>query len=570
MHKVSLALAILGSAVSLAAQSCGGAAPARQFSNRAEFEASFYYLNNAHIFDLNVQVPITLSGAHTWLYDQGVGNPPVPDQVGNLSVVDVYTCPLTRIGNETNAPTNPGSPWTLLGSGTMTVVNTGVGNGESPIVFNPPLSIPAGQYGVCFVYNNPTTGLNPGPLHCLGKSPNPATPVTDGFITFSNDGIVGTAWTGVGTDSPNLRLDYLPAATSGHFEPLGDGCYFRPYAFYESFPNGVATPDLANTSQSWVSLVNNYLVVPGTAAFIPPTSANLAAGATGSSSSANWDDALSTPIVLPFTFSYPGGSTNEITISSNGSVYLANVVDSTYAICGASYGSIAPFRDGPARIAAFYHDLDPTVGGGIYYDVDPNNQWVRITWDSVQEWGVAAAVNTIQVTLSVGGGVDIYYGSLGNQSGGNNAIAGFTPGTGSRLAPAMDLSASIPFQSGDGQIPPVLTMDARPVIGTTPNVVTTNITPGTFFQVFVAGFTGVPAPVSLAAFGMPDCFQYINPFTAFLSGLNGNGEFSVAFNIPNNPAYQGVTFYFQSAPLTGGLNAAGIITSNGICATLGL
>ena len=56
-------------------------------------------------------------------------------------------------------------------------------------VFNPPLAIAAGQYGVALRYLPTTNGPNPGPLHCIGLSPNPNTPVSDQFLTFSNDGI---------------------------------------------------------------------------------------------------------------------------------------------------------------------------------------------------------------------------------------------------------------------------------------------------------------------------------------------------------------------------------------------
>jgi hypothetical protein len=574
MHKLTLALAVFGSAFSAVAQNCNGAPALQTFSNRADFGASFYYNCGAHLFDLNAQVPITISGATTWLYDQGVGNPVVPNQVGNTAQVDVYTCPTTRIGSETLNPANPGSPWTLLGSGTITVVNTGTGNGESPTVFTPPLTLPAGAYGVCFVYNAPTAGTNPGPLHCLGVNPNPGVPVSDAFVTMSADSIVGTAWSGPGTDSPNLRLRYTPSPLSAQHVEFGEGCYFRPYAFYESFPASVNTPDLANTSISLVNLGPNYLAVPGALSFVTPTGTNLASGPTGSSSSANWDDALSLPITLPFTLNYPSGSTNDITISSNGAVLLASVVNNSYDVCGASYGSIIPFRDGPPRIAGYHHDLDPTVGGGIYYEVDPSNTFVRITWDSVQEWGVAAAVNTIQMTIHNSGNVDIYYGVLGNRSNGNNAIAGFTPGLGSRVPAAQDISATLPFQSGDGAIPPVLTMSARAVFGTTPNIVTKNITPGTAFQFLITSLGSVPA-ADLSVYGMPGCNRYVDLFpgvyvSAILTGIGGNGEFAVPFAIPNDPSYQNVQFRFQSAPLTSGLNAANIITSNGLCVKIGL
>lgn len=571
MKKVSFALAVLGFAAAAAAQNCNGAPGQQRFSNREEFAASFYYNLGSHIFDLDCQVPISISSMRTWLYDQGVGNPPVPNQVGNTAQVDVWVCPTTSIGNQTSNPnTNPNSPWILLGSGTITVVDTGVGDGESPIVFNPPLALGAGQWGVNVVYNAPTSGTNPGPLHCLGVSPNPGTPYTDPFLTMTNDRIVGTAWGNNGVDSPNLRILYTPAASSAQYVKLGDGCYFRPEAFYQNFPNSNSAPSLANQAISLINLGSNYLAVPGAFGLVTPSGASITSGPYGSSSSNDWDDALSFPIPLPFAnpFPYPTGSTTDVTISSNGSLYLAAVTNNTFDVCGASYGSIAPFRDGPARIAAYYHDLDPTVGGGIYYETDPNNQWVRVTWLNVQEWGVPAAVNTMQVTLYDNGNIDLYYGALGNFSSGNNAIAGFTPGNGARLPASMNIVGSLPFQTGDGAIPPVLTMSARPVIGTSPNIVTTNITPGTLFEVFVAGLSGVPSPINLAPYGMPGCFQHISPFTAFLVGLTGQ-DFVVPFAIPNNASYQNVQFFFQAAPLTTGLNSAGILTSNGLCAKIG-
>jgi hypothetical protein len=572
MHKVSLAIAVLGSAFSALAQTnCSGAPAAQTFSNRAEFEASFYYNIGMHIFDLNVQTPITITGLKTWLYDSGVGQPPVPNQVGNTAVVDVFTCPGTRLGNET---LGPGGPWTQLGSGTLTVVDTAVGNGESPVVFAPGLVLAPGSYGVAVIYRAPTAGLNPGPLHCLGKSPNPAITYTDDahFLTMSNDGIVATAWAGAGTASPNLRINYTPAANSAQHLSFGDGCYFAPQAFYESFASP-GTPDLANTSFTMLNLGTSYLVIPGGVPFVPSTSPNLTASAPGSSLPAgNWDDALTTPITLPFTFNYPGGSTNEITIASNGHVFLANVVNSGYGVVGASYGSIVPFRDDAARIAPLYVDLDPspTGGGSIHYDVDPSNSFVRITWAAIPEWTPAGPgpLNTMQVTLYSSGNADVVYGAIGMTStAGNNAVAGFTPGFGSRLGPAIDISASLPYQAGDGRIPPVMTMDARAVLGTTPNVITRNITAGTVFQIFIAGLTST-APTPLSPFGMSGCFQHINPFTAFLTSIGGGGEFSVAFAIPNHPSYQGMQMFFQSAPLTPGLNQAGIITSNGLCAKL--
>jgi hypothetical protein len=390
---------------------------------------------------------------------------------------------------------------------------------------------------------------------------------------MTNDCIQQTAWTGTGQDSPNLRITYTPDAASAHYISVGEGCYFRPHSFYEDFPASPAAPDIANTSQSWVNVGTNYIVVPGGATLVPPVSPSITLGAYGASSSASWDDALSTPITMPFTFNAPGGvSTTDITISSNGCLYLANVTNPAYTpFTGASYGGIATFRDGPPRVAPFFCDMDPTSGGGIHYDVDPSNQFVRVTWLNVPEWPATAATNTIQVTLYSNGNIDLVMGNLTNASvaNGNNAVYGYTPGLGSRLPAEIDISASMPYTSGDGAIPPVMSMDARPVIGTTPNIITSNITAGTLVQVLAAGDVMQPVPIDLAIIGMPGCFLTTNPFVFLTNVITGNNTFVQPFAIPNNPTLQNAQLVFQSAPLTPGYNAASLLLSNGICTRVG-
>jgi hypothetical protein len=258
-----------------------------------------------------------------------------------------------------------------------------------------------------------------------------------------------------------------------------------------------------------------------------------------------------------------------VSISSNGALFLEAVTNSSFAVCGATYGSIANFRDGPIRISPYHHDLDVTVGGGIHYDVDPSNQFVRVTWANIQEWGVPAAVNTMQVTLYANGNVDVVYGPLGNQSATNNAIYGFTPGHGARLPSPIDISASMPYTSGDDAKPPILGMDARPVLGTTPNIVTSNITAGTIVQILAAGAALQPVPVNLVIIGMPDCFLTTNPFVFLTNVILPNNTFAQPFAIPNNPALQNSQLVFQAAPLTAGYNPASLLLSNGICTRIG-
>jgi hypothetical protein len=460
----------------------------------------------------------------------------------------------------------------MLGSGTLTVAG---GGAPSNVVFTTPVPLPAGTWGMAIEVKATTNGPAPGPLHHLILSPGTSPSAQDQWLSISNFSFQATAFTSgapLGNDM-NLRITYTPVAGQGYYAQYGDGCYFRPHAFYQNTPESPGTPNLANTGISMLFTGTNYVVVPAPSNVIAPAGTPLNAGAYGAASSGNWDDAITAPITLPFTFPYPTNSTSTITISSNGSVFLAAETSGSYAVCGASYGSIVPFQDGKPRIAPYYHDLDPSVAvapNGLYYEVDPaaTPQWVRITWYNIVEWGVPAAVNTMQLTLNANGDVNISYGSLGNQSAANNAITGFTPGNGSRLPASQNLIATMPFQSGDGQIPPVQGMSARPILGTTPAIQTTNITAGTLFVFQVAGFVAIPAGIPLDPLGMPGCKQYLTPVTASLLPVIG-GISSFNLFIPNLPGFLNTVLVSQAAPFTAGLNPLGILTSNGLCMKVG-
>jgi len=81
-----------------------------------------------------------------------------------------------------------------------------------------------------------------------------------------------------------------------------------------------------------------------------------------------------------------------------------------------------------------------------------------------------------------------------------------------------------------------------------------------------------PPPFNdLAGFGMPGCVLNVGlPVTSFFSFSGGAPTSSLAIAAPNLPSFINVNVRAQSAPLTPGLNAAGIVTSNGLCINLGL
>jgi hypothetical protein len=312
-----------------------------------------------------------------------------------------------------------------------------------------------------------------------------------------------------------------------------------------------------------------YLVAAAPSVIVPPASPSLTSGPFGASVTASWEEALSIPILLPFVLPYPGGSSGAITIGSNGFVYLEYETTATFDVIGAPYGDLSVFRDNRPRIAAYFHDLDPSAGGGIHYEEDPAGSFVRITWLSVPEWGVPSALNTMQLTLHAGGQVDVAYGALGNGATSNDAIVGFTPGYGSRLPPVQDLSATMPFRSGDGAVPPRLGIDARPVVGASPDLRATGLAPGTAFVLHSIGLTAPAASVDLGFVGMPGCRLQIDPLATRLAPAAGGASTSPLGKVPNDPAWLGVALFAQAAPLSPGFNAAGVLLSNGVCLRIG-
>lgn len=593
MQKLSTALALLGLTAAAVAQNCNGAPPNSSLMTRDPFTINYYTgsgITSINMyFDADVQTPVTLTSIDAFTYDQGAGNPVVPTQVGNTTNANVWMCPVTRIGNEQLIPDplNPTpSPWILLGSGTITVTAYPA---TSPIVFATPVAMPSGIYGVCVeIEAVPATQPNGAGLHTLIAVPTtPAYVAQDTFMTLTNQGIQARGWrdaagawnyTNLGAAAAydvNLALNYTPDPQSAVWTVLGEGCYFRPKGFYEDFRGQPAGYDLANTSLQMLPLSGNYLVLPGASTPITaPTSAPISATAT-TNGLYGWDDGLSAPITLPFTFPHASGSTTSITIGANGFVYLDAVNTTDWTYCGAPYASTFGWQTGAPRIAAHYGDLDcePASLGNLYYDVDPSNAFVTITWFDVPEWTAnpaSAPRCTFSIRLHATGQVDVNYNGLGGLAAGNTVMVGYSVGLGDRLPASSDLSASMPFQSGDGAIPPILGMDTRPVLGTNPSFVTSNITPGTFAQMLVLGVAGTPVPIDLTAFGLPGCNQYIVPFATMINFLTVNNTFEQQIGVPNSPAFQNLQYFAQAAPLTAGLNPAGLLTSNGVCAKFGL
>jgi hypothetical protein len=228
----------------------------------------------------------------------------------------------------------------------------------------------------------------------------------------------------------------------------------------------------------------------------------------------------------------------------------------------------------PANFAVCFGDQDVTQAGGsygIYYDFDPTANQVYITWIT-QEWsGVLGPAQTFQLMMDSSGNVEYRYQAIGMVATGPAPIlAGWTPGGGSTRPDPMDITATPAFLTGDGSNRTTLALSARPITGTTVNAVTSNIHSGSALGLLALGFGNLATGVSLTPFGAPGCSQYLGTIgTSLLFFTPTTAPVSVSLTIPNRPSLVGITLGAQSLLLNPGVNALGILTSNGLCIGVG-
>lgn len=366
-----------------------------------------------------------------------------------------------------------------------------------------------------------------------------------------------------------MTLDYnIPAGTAFGFQ-YGLGCYNKYVSFYEQFPAG--TVDLGSGSpgvtvgQTMIpNGVGGYIVVNGVSGFHTPTSPDLLLA----------DDAISTPQPLGFTFPYPGGSTTDVTVESNGQVWLQTPTHTSFIV---STGGV-PLTTRGAVIAAFNDDFDPTPatgGGSIHFDSDPANGVAYITWLNVPIWNAAPSTprqtNTIQVALFSNGTYEVRYQQLGTNDSWTLTTVGFSPGANNKVPPPSDISAAgfVTETDLDGLI---LSTDQRPVLGRTINLTTTAIPASSPFTFMFLSFIKNTSGSSLAGLGMPGCNLYAGDLLnlPIMSRVSfGNPSVTTPVVIPNNPAFVGVSMAAQSASYVPGVNALGFLSSNGMDLSLG-
>lgn len=341
---------------------------------------------------------------------------------------------------------------------------------------------------------------------------------------------------------------YYGAESFASVARSGRGCNDGALSYYEQWAGGAF--DLANSGVRLTPAGGGFAVSRSSASFVAPTSAGL--GLT--------DDSLSGPRALGFTFDYPGGSTTDINICSNGFIHLlssATSLDLSPTVFEALTG-------GP-RLFGLWCDLVPDGAANVNnVFFEATGTQARVTWLNVPAFGSAGSV-TMQVQINQSGAVDVLFQSAGHPS--EVQIHGFSPGAANRDPGNRDLSAAMPFATQASDQVPLSHSATAPIIGLTCNLHVANITAGSQAGIELVGVAG-PA-LDLTAIGMPTCSFYLSAVLSSFGFSAGGATAITPLPIPNASNLLGAQISVQAATISPGTNALGVLSSNLVTLTIG-
>ncbi len=476
-------------------------------------------------FDLTVNVPILVTALDVNL-----------SAAGQSGSIDFYLRPnSTWVGNVSSS-----AGWQLLGS--APVQNAGA-NLPSAAVFAVPFPLNPGTHGVALCH------VGVAGAYTNGTGSNQTW--SNQELTLVAGGAQNVCLTGSSVFQPrvwNGSIHYLPASNAALATAYGQGCPDEAASFYELFAvngfdlagagGGVHSVLLAPSGTGWV-------VVPGSNRWFPPASAALPMP-----NESTWLQPL------PFALAWPGGTSNVITIGSNGYVLLGNS-----ALPSDSTPTVAELLSQGPRFCPLWMDLDPGAGGGVFFDVDPASGTAHVTWNQVPEFAAAGTSNSVQLAIDPAGVVEFRWRNCANTRAA--ALVGWSPGAGNRNPGSRDLSAGLGFVTAPDMVPLQLRASARPVLGTSIDLVTRQLPAGTGLGLLFLSATRLTPALPLAGQGMPGCFQHLTPDVA-VAFLTSGSSGSVRITVPPNPAFAGMRVPTQSVTLTPGFNPLGVLSSNGL------
>ena len=378
-----------------------------------------------------------------------------------------------------------------------------------------------------------------------------------------------------------VQLTWAPGANCATKTTYGNGCYNGAASFYQLF-TGLPVFDLAGGPGTEI-VVNNiatasgFLVTNGTSAWFPPAGSQVLNNA--ATPAAMGDDSFSQPLNLPFTFPFAGGTTNVIHAAANGYIVLG----STTSNASDFTPSVLELLSQQSRLAPLWCDLQPAINlttnpaAGVYFDVDPSNQAVYVTWldcadrnGSVPAAG-ATSVN-VQCVLRANGDVEYRFGTITpNATSIGGVLVGWSPGTavaGGAIDPGnVDLSTAIPFAT-TGPDRRSLALDSNlPKLGTTFTLTTSNVPAVAPLAFLFFGDAQLPG-IDLGFAGAAGCSAWTNANLASATSPVTGTTSTASIPIANNPLLIGTTLTTQAVAFSLD-NTLNLITSNGLSWTVG-
>jgi alpha-tubulin suppressor-like RCC1 family protein len=386
---------------------------------------------------------------------------------------------------------------------------------------------------------------------------DPALPA--GFVYSTAPGATSGAVRGHGL---LVGIEYVPDPRGADKATFGTSC--QNGLFYELW-TPASTFDLAGQAiRMERNAFGGYRVRPVPLGFVPPTSPPLLQNRT-----------LSDPVTLPFTFGFPGGSTDTIRVCEKGYVGL----DPSDTVVRLPSTADDILNHAPRLAVAWAHWNTATSGsaansgnGAVHYDVVGGV--VHVTWLGVGAAGVAPAyggptATTFQCKMFADGAVEYHWvPSSVDRHPAHELIVGIKPGPGTYADPgSSDLSnlANAPIDTfGTTAAGLRLDADQRPRIGSLLSIDTTRIPAGANATVTWIAFAPRHPSLELTPRGMPACWFHL-PDSAYPLGARfGQPAISLPLYIPTVGVAIGARLWLQSFTQVPGINAGACISSNAL------